>query len=159
MKHQQIVSGMKLSAYWIANFIYDYLLYLVIATAAIVFCKIFNVGSLATGSAFASTSMLFFFYGLAYIPFTYIAAFAYKEYGSAQSYYFFLTFLMGGMLPVLTFVFRIIGTSSNKIGRYIAWGLRILPAFSFGEGIINLGSIDVYKNNENNGNAIDPFAL
>jgi hypothetical protein len=150
---------MKLSAYWLANFIYDYLLYLVIAVAAIVFCKIFNVSALSTGTAFTSTSMLFFFYGLAYIPFTYIAAFTYREYGSAQSYYFFITFLMGGMLPVLTFVMRLIGVSSSKIGRYISWGLRILPAFSFGEGIINLGSIDIYKNNENNGIPMDPFAL
>jgi hypothetical protein len=66
---------------------------------------------------------------------------------------------MGGMLPVLTFVMRLIGVSSSKIGRYISWGLRILPAFSFGEGIINLGSIDIYKNNENNGVPMDPFAL
>lgn len=125
VKHQQIVSGMKLSAYWLANFMYDYTLYLCVALPAAALCKAMNVAALSTGNAFLATWLLFIAYGLAYIPLTYIFAFLYKEYGSAQSYYFFLTFLIGGMLPVLTFVLRIISASSNPIGRLIAWVLRI----------------------------------
>jgi len=34
-KHQQIVSGMKLSAYWTANFVYDYVLYLIVAIVSV----------------------------------------------------------------------------------------------------------------------------
>jgi ATP-binding cassette, subfamily A (ABC1), member 3 len=159
VKHQQIVSGMKLSAYWFANFIYDYLLYLVVAVPAAGLCIAMNISALVTGNAETATWLLFVAYGLAYVPFTYIAAFAYREYGSAQSYYFFLTFLIGGMLPVLTLVLRIISSGSSRIGRYIAWALRAFPAFAFGEGIINLGSITMFSQTENDGNPIDPFSL
>lgn len=63
------------------------------------------------------------------------------------------------MLPVLTLVLRIISTSSSRIGRYIGWALRSYPAFAFGEGIINLGSVNMYSQTENDGNPIDPFSL
>lgn len=115
---------MKISAYWFANFAYDYILYLCVALPAAVLCKILNITSLATGNAYLSTWLLFVGYGLAYIPFTYILAFTYKEYGSAQSYYFFFTFLIGGMLPVLTFLLRFLSSVTNPIGRIIAWVLR-----------------------------------
>ena len=138
---------MMISAYWFANFVYDFVLYLCIALPAAALCKAFNIASLSSDSAYLATWLLFVAYGLAYIPFTYIIAFLYRDYGSAQSYYFFFTFLIGGMLPVLTFVLRIISKSANKIGRYISWGVRIFPSYAFGEGIINLGSVDAYKSN------------
>jgi ATP-binding cassette subfamily A (ABC1) protein 3 len=132
VKHQQIVSGMKLSAYWFANFVYDYALYVAVAVPSALLCSAMKISSLSTGSAYTATWLLFCSYGLAYIPFTYIIAFLYKEYGSAQSYYFFLTFLIGGMFPVITFVLRIISTGSNQIGRYISWAFRVYPAYAFG---------------------------
>lgn len=69
---------MKLSAYWFANFIYDYLLYLVVALPSAALCKALNITALVTGTAETGTWLLFVSYGLAYIPFTYIMAFAYK---------------------------------------------------------------------------------
>lgn len=150
---------MMISAYWLANFVYDYFLYLCVALPAVALCKLFDVTSLSSDNAYLSTWLLFTAYGLAYIPLTYIIAFLYKDYGSAQSYYFFLTFLIGGMLPVLTFVLRIISSSSNKIGRYISWGFRIFPSYAFGEGIINLGSVDAYKSVEDNGGTLGPMSL
>ena len=35
-KHQQIVSGMNIVSYWVGNFIYDYVLYLILAIFAVV---------------------------------------------------------------------------------------------------------------------------
>jgi uncharacterized protein YjeT (DUF2065 family) len=36
------------------------------------------------------------------------------------------------MLPILTFILRIIGPSSSAVGRGIAWVLRLYPSFAFG---------------------------
>lgn len=143
-KHQQIVSGMKLSAYWLANFVYDFTLYLVVAVVAVGLCSALNITSFTTGTAYPALWMLFIFYGSAYISFTYIFSFLFKDYGNAQAGFYFLTFIVGGMIPILTFLLRILGTSSNSIGRGIAWLFRIYPAFSFGEGLLNIGSISIY---------------
>lgn len=42
-KHQQIVSGMNIASYWIGNYIYDFLLYLVVAIFSVVMCQILKI--------------------------------------------------------------------------------------------------------------------
>lgn len=131
-KHQQIVSGMKISAYWIANFIYDFLLYLVVAIIAIILIIALKITAFDSGNALVGTILLFLFYGLAYIPVTYIFAYLFQDYGNAQAGYYFLTFVIGGMIPILTFILRILGTATSSVGRGLAWLLRLYPSFAFG---------------------------
>jgi ATP-binding cassette, subfamily A (ABC1), member 3 len=131
-KHQQIVSGMSITAYWTANFVYDFILYSILAAITIVIAKYMKIESLTSGSAFVATCLLFGFYGLSYISFTYIFAFIYHDYGNAQAAYYFITFVTGGMIPLLTLLLRILSESSNPIGRGLAWGLRLYPSFAFG---------------------------
>jgi ATP-binding cassette, subfamily A (ABC1), member 3 len=45
-KHQQIVSGMNISAYWIGNYVYDLLLYWVIAGISLGLIQALQVKSL-----------------------------------------------------------------------------------------------------------------
>ena len=131
-KHQQIVSGMSITAYWTANFVYDFILYLIIAAITIGIAKAMSIESLTSGSAFGATWMIFIFYGLSYISFTYIFGFIYHDYGNAQAAYYFITFVAGGMIPLLTLLLRILSESSNPIGRGISWVFRLYPAFAFG---------------------------
>lgn len=131
-KHQQVVSGMSITAYWVSNFVYDFILYMIVAVITVGIAKGLGVSALTDGDAYAATWMLFIFYGLSYISFTYIFAFYYKDYGSAQAAYYFITFVAGALLPILTFLLRILGESSNPVGRGIAWFLRLYPSFAFG---------------------------
>jgi len=123
---------MSITAYWIANFVYDFLLFIFISFITILIAKGLTITSLTDGNAYAATWMLFIFYGLSYIPLTYILAFIYKDYGNAQAAYYFITFVAGGLLPLLTFLLRILGSGSNTVGRGIAWVLRAFPPFAFG---------------------------
>lgn len=143
-KHQQLVSGMRISAYWISNFLYDFVLYLIIALVAVGLCQALSITAFTKGTAYLGTCLLFLFYGLAYISFTYIMAFLFKDYGNAQAGFYFLTFIIGGMITILPYLLRILGSSSNPIGRGIAWVLRIYPSFAFGEGLLNMGSGSLY---------------
>ena len=45
-KHQQIVSGLSLPAYWLGNFVFDYLLYVVLAVFSIVMILALDVEAL-----------------------------------------------------------------------------------------------------------------
>lgn len=131
-KHQQIVSGMNIGAYWTANFVYDFFLYFIVASITIAISKGLAIESLTSGDAFAATWLLFIFYGLSYISFTYIFGFVYHDYGNAQAAYYFITFVAGGMIPLITLLLRILSESSNPIGRGISWPLRLYPSFAFG---------------------------
>ena len=123
---------MSVLAYWTSNFVYDFILYFIVAAISIGIAKWMKISAMVEGNAFAATWLLFTFFGLSYISFTYIVAFIFTDYGNAQAAYYFITFVTGGMLPLLTFLLRVISHSSNSIGRAIAWGLRLYPAFAFG---------------------------
>lgn len=155
-KHQQIVSGMKVSSYWLANFVYDYVTYAIVAIISCGLIIALKVNGFSDSDAINQTWTLFMLYGLAYIPFTYIFSNLFKEYGSAQAAFYFITFLLGGLLPILTFILRIVSDTANPVGRGLAWFFRIFPSFSFGEGLINMGSRNIYSFYENNG-VIQPY--
>ena len=70
----------------------------------------------------------------------------FKDYGNAQAGIYFYNFVTGGILPILILVLRWISESedpvpSGTVARALAWALRIIPSFSFGEGMINIGSV------------------
>jgi len=123
---------MKISSYWFANFVYDFILYAILAAVALVLVKVLDITSMVADGAFGAVCVLFIFYGIAYIWFTYIFAFVFKDYGNAQAGYFFMTYLSGGMLPLLPMLLRILSTNTNLYGRLMAWVLRLYPSFAFG---------------------------
>jgi ATP-binding cassette subfamily A (ABC1) protein 3 len=131
-KHQQIISGMNIYAYWIGNFIYDYVLYLILAGFSLLMCKLLEAKAFITGDAYGVVILAFILYGLAYIPLTYIFAYLFKDYGNAQAGFYFLTFVLGGLLSLVVFLLRFLGGNAGKIGLGISWVFRIIPSYSFG---------------------------
>jgi ATP-binding cassette, subfamily A (ABC1), member 3 len=158
-KHQQIISGMNIWAYWVGNLVYDYVLYLIVATISIAIAKAMSVDKLTVGDAFAAFWMLALFYGLSYISFTYICSFCFSDYGSAQSSYYFMTALVGGIIPIAILIFRVLRPSTSPYARGVAWFLRLHPAYAFGEGIINVGSVLLFDVLENTGSTTTVGAL
>jgi hypothetical protein len=130
-KHQQIVSGMNIAAYWLGNFVYDYILYLILAIFAFLMCLALSATAF-TGNAFGVTVLTFILYGLAYIPLTYVIAYIFKDYGNAQAGYYFFTFVVGGLISTIILVLRFLGGTANSIGLVLGWILRLLPCYCFG---------------------------
>jgi hypothetical protein len=78
-KHMQLISGLNLSAYWIANFFVDFIkMECVIAPAVIAF-YIFDM-------KYYSSWLTFLCYPLAWIPFSYVMSFAFATLSSAQTF-------------------------------------------------------------------------
>ena len=95
IKHQQLVSGVSIVAYWTSNFLVDIITYLIPAIFSICMIKAFNVESLANGENFGATWLLFIFYGFSIVNFTYVFSFLFKDYGNAQLIIFFFSFTFG----------------------------------------------------------------
>ena len=51
---------------------------------------------------------------------------------------FFIHFILGGIGPLTMFVLRV--TDMKSISIAIGWVLRLIPSFSFGYGVINIGN-------------------
>ena len=72
-KHQQMISGASVPAYWLANYTWDVFVYALPCACSIIVIHAFNIGAF-TGTAQASqvVMLLFVGYGLAIMPFTYL---------------------------------------------------------------------------------------
>lgn len=122
---------MNIAAYWFGNFIYDYILYMVLAIFSFLMCLALGADAF-TGNAYGVTVVTFFLYGSAYIPFTYIFAYIFKDYGNAQAGYYFFTFVVGGLLSIVVLVLRFLGGTANTVGLVLSWIFRFIPSYCFG---------------------------
>lgn len=143
-KHQQIVSGMRITSYWIGNFLYDMFFYSIIAVFAATMCMAFEIKSLTEGDALSATWLLFILFGLANIPFSYVMSFLFHDYGNSQAVFYFLNFATGGIVSSIILILRNIEGRPRQFAKSIMWPLRIIPSFSFGEGLSNIGSLVHY---------------
>lgn len=78
----------------------------------------FNISIFIDNGAFGAVALLFYLYGWAIIPFTYLMGFMFKKYGNAQVSAFFLHYLVGTILPLVTYILRFFD-STRTIGHVL----------------------------------------
>jgi len=83
VKHQQIVSGVSLTAYWAANYFVDVVKYFIPAILCCLFALAMDAAALIDGENYGALWVLFMLYGLAITSFVYFTSFAFKDYGTA----------------------------------------------------------------------------
>lgn len=107
-KHQQIVSGVGIVAYWLANFIFDNVVYwltlflFVLLIAGPVFGK--DAGQLGGNGRTYEIQYLFgllYLFGFAIFGFTYLLAFCFKTPSAAQVAIIFAVFITGVILGLV----------------------------------------------------------
>lgn len=145
-KHQQIVSGLNIASYWLGNYLFDFCLYVFVSAIIIALCVLLEVHSFVDDGALNALILLFLLFGLANIPFTYILCYLFKDSGNAQTGIYFFNFAASGLAPMVISIFRMISNyrddvvPSGTVARKLSWLLRIIPGFSFGDGLVNLGN-------------------
>ena len=136
-KHQQIVSGVSLPAYWLANYFLDYLKYLVPAVLNALLAMLFKAMAIIEDDKLAGAWTLFVTYGLSMIPFTYLCSFLFKKPGNAQIAVFFFNFVTGFIGGLAISLLRLF--DSTRIYAHIfQWILRPLPTFAMSYGFMNI---------------------
>jgi len=150
-KHQQVVSGVSLNAYWISSYIWDMACYVfgpMILT--IILLAAFDITLLVNGRGGGSMFLLLFFYGLALIPFTYMMTFFFSSPGVGTVMVILVNWILGLALPIVGFV--LIGLPQTQdIAMELRHFFRLFPQFCLGDGLFLL-SIRTWLFIEN-----DPF--
>ncbi|TYZ65804.1 hypothetical protein PybrP1_003442, partial [[Pythium] brassicae (nom. inval.)] len=167
-KHQQLVSGVSIPAFWLANYLWDMLVYVFPCAAALVLLQAFEMDSL-TGSSkcitcgastFPAVVLLFVLFGLAICPYAYCWSFVFKNAPSAQTYMILINFVLGLALMIVSFVLTVIESTEdvNKVLRFV-WQLS--PLYNLGTGLLNLTIIEITHTGgaETDRTSTDPFAL
>ena len=99
LKHLQIISGMQLKAYWIGNFIVDFL-----KVQLTIFVFIFSFNYYDINLDYAWITYILSPFGI--IPFTYVTSFIFTSDSAAQTFTMFLHFLTLAILSTITFALR-----------------------------------------------------
>ncbi|CAI5730665.1 unnamed protein product [Hyaloperonospora brassicae] len=144
-KHQQLVSGVSLGAFWLSNYIWDFSLYLIPCAAALLTITGFSIDSMTgssecgscTSETFPSVIVLFLLFGLAVCPFTYCLSYLFKEHASSQTYTIMINFVVGVVLMVISFVLDVID-STQDVNEVLVFFWRLSPLFNLGYGLLSL---------------------
>jgi len=136
-KHQQVVSGVSLPAYWLANYFLDYLKYLVPAILNALLAMLFKAMAIIEDDKLAGAWTLFLAYGLSMIPFTYLCSFLFKKPGNAQIAVFFFNFVTGFIGGLAISLLRLFD-DTRIYAHVFQWILRPLPTFAMSYGFMNI---------------------
>ncbi|TMW64124.1 hypothetical protein Poli38472_014241 [Pythium oligandrum] len=143
-KHQQLVSGVSLTAFWISNFVWDMLVYIVPFAAALALIQLFDISALTgngciscTSATFPSVVILFLLFGLAICPFTYCLSYLFKEHASSQTYTIMINFILGVVLMLVSFIMGVV-ESTEAANDVLVFIWRLSPLFNLGNGLLNL---------------------
>lgn len=154
-KHQQIVSGISIPAYWLSNWIFDFVSFIPTVIMIVILLCAFPDTELLTGpTEIWATIMILLLFGTSISGFSYILSFVFDTPASAQIGMLFLNFVLGLIMNIAGIVFRFIPSTREVYFSTIRYIFMLFPAFAVGEGLHNLALIDVYSNFELDGGAL-----
>lgn len=138
VKHQQLVSGVGLMAYWFSNFLLDYVKFIFVGMVTVLLIIIYGIDSLYEEDHLTMTICLVMVFGATNTVFTYLISFMFKSPSSAQIFTFILNFFFGCVLMIGSFVLRLIESTRNIHVYTSEWVFRLNPIFNLSFGLLNM---------------------
>ncbi|XP_054847700.1 ATP-binding cassette sub-family A member 13 [Eublepharis macularius] len=142
-KRLQHISGLGHKTYWLANFLYDMLLYLVPVCLCIGIITVFQLSAFTFRENLAATALLLILFGYATLPWMYLMSRFFTSSDIAFISYISLNFVCGLCTMLVTLLPRLLaviskGKSFQNIYGILKWAFIIFPQFCLGQGLIEL---------------------
>ncbi|CAF4637163.1 unnamed protein product [Rotaria sp. Silwood1] len=150
-KHIQYINGLFPLVYWLTNFVWDLLNYLLPAACVIVILRLFNVPAYVEGENFLAVISLFLMYGWSIIPVMYPFSFRFTEPSNAYIFLIVINLFSGITCIYTSFFLEIfaLGSPSTStlsiITRTIKKIFKIFPNYCLGRGLIDIAYNDYYN--------------
>lgn len=159
VKHQHMISGVSLWAYWLSNFLWDIIKYSPVLILSAVFLKIFDVDAfVGTSEAYLTIWLLLLLFGFSMIMFSYSSSFFFQEYSSAQVVTIVFHFITGSVLPMLNYILFVFD-ATRPFAKVFRWICRLFPNYCLGNGFLYVGSLQAMATLDGEENPYDPLDL
>ena len=122
LKHQQLISGMNIFAYWTANYIFE-----IIKTELPILLSLGLVYAFDEGLPMVWRTFLLLPVGL--VPFTFGISFFFGQDSSAKSTVMFVNFVIAGLGGIAVFILSII-SQTYYVADILTYVFRLVPIFS-----------------------------
>ncbi|GMI20925.1 hypothetical protein TeGR_g12 [Tetraparma gracilis] len=136
-KHQQVISGVSIYAYWFSTFVWDATSYLAPFSLTLILIWCFGIEAYTKGDGAIGCALLFLLFGPAVAAFTYISTYLFKSHSTAQNIILFQNFLTGLCLMITSFILGLF-ESTRLINMKLKYLYRLFPGFCLGDGLIQL---------------------
>ncbi|XP_034365421.1 ATP-binding cassette sub-family A member 13 isoform X1 [Arvicanthis niloticus] len=142
-KRLQHISGLGHRTYWLINFLYDMLFYLVSVCLCVAIIGAFQLTAFTFRENLAATALLLALFGYAMIPWMYLISRIFSSSDVAFISYISLNFIFGLCTMLMTTMPRLLAIISKaqnlqKIYNVLKWVFTIFPQFCLGQGLIEL---------------------
>lgn len=141
LKHQQVVTGVSITAYWLANAVVDTVKSLIPCGLSIALLYAFDIG-------IPYAWLLMIIYCFTIVPFTYAMSFLFTKENVAQTFTLLFHFFISVAFTVIVSVLRSYDSTRN-VGKVIQWIFRIVPSFALADGVNTICYKDLYAMLEN----------
>ncbi|XP_041855370.1 ATP-binding cassette sub-family A member 2 isoform X4 [Melanotaenia boesemani] len=139
-KHLQFVSGCDPVIYWLANYIWDMLNYLVPATCCIIILFVFDLPAYTSTTNFPAVLALFLLYGWSITPIMYPASFWFEVPSTAYVFLIVINLFIGITATVATFLLQLFEHDKDlkKVNSYLKSCFLIFPNYNLGHGLMEM---------------------
>lgn len=144
-KHQQLISGVSLFAYWLSNLLVDCTKMFIVNIWTAVMVLAFQVDSFTDYDHYGAVWLICLVSPMAIISFTYLTSFMFKSPAKAQMCTFGLCFFLGLILVFFAQILRVIESTRNTEKNYLEYFYRLFPFFTFCFGFFNIGTTQITK--------------
>ncbi|XP_034521233.1 ATP-binding cassette sub-family A member 13 isoform X3 [Ailuropoda melanoleuca] len=142
-KRLQHISGLGYRTYWLTNFLYDMVFYLVSVSLCVTIIVAFQLTAFTFRENLAATALLLALFGYATLPWMYLMSRIFSSSDVAFISYVSLNFIFGLCTMLMTTMPRllaIVSKAQNLQNTYdvLKWVFTIFPQFCLGQGLIEL---------------------
>eukprot|EP00903_Cladosiphon_okamuranus_P008962 g8576.t1 len=143
-KHQQVVSGVGLEAYWLSSYLWDLVSLIPPVGFTLIVLAASDVPALIEGENGVATFLLLLLYGVSMPSYTYLWSFAFKSYSSAQNAFLFHNLIIGLILPIATTIMSLFEGVVSDAATGMAAVLRLIPQYALGDGLMNMSFMQFF---------------
>ncbi|KAL6113789.1 abca2 [Pungitius sinensis] len=139
-KHLQFVSGCDPVIYWLANYMWDMLNYLVPATCCVIILFVFDLPAYTSPTNFPAVLSLFLLYGWSITPIMYPASFWFEVPSTAYVFLIVINLFIGITATVATFLLQLFEHDKDlkKVNSYLKSCFLIFPNYNLGHGLMEM---------------------
>jgi ABC-type multidrug transport system ATPase subunit len=137
-KHQQMISGVSITAYWLSNFVWDCICYLLPFSLIITLLFAFDIKALIVGPAQAPTIFCFFMFGPVSIPLIYLFSYLFDNPLTARFITMVCGYITGAILMVTSSSLDQAGGSAKSANEILKYIWRAFPGYLVGDSSLKI---------------------
>uniref|UniRef100_A0A3B4BC57 ATP-binding cassette sub-family A member 2 n=1 Tax=Periophthalmus magnuspinnatus TaxID=409849 RepID=A0A3B4BC57_9GOBI len=139
-KHLQFVSGCDPVIYWLSNYVWDMLNYLVPATCCVFILFVFDLPAYTSHTNFPAVLALFLLYGWSITPIMYPASFWFEVPSTAYVFLIVINLFIGITATVATFLLQLFEHDKDlkRVNSYLKSCFLIFPNYNLGHGLMEM---------------------